>query len=194
MKKLEKALNDYFATDAVDDSGFFISSDGYLLTRGNNPSGYLNYWSFEVLAPTIAVTDVLATVSFASESPARQITFSDVRHPLSYYYSPIDDVTNLNEVRHPYYSAITGFPSREIRSISLIGKGSLVEDIASMVHWIQWNAEFISTTMQNEARMDIIVAVIDTPFQALDSSEYDLTLYEGFTTSITIDDAVIIND
>lgn len=188
-----EALNEYFANDDIDDSGFFYSVDGYIETRGLNPNGYLNYWSFEVIAPKIEMSDVIATFSFAHDGPIHQITLTDIRHPLSYYYSPIDDINNLNEVRHPYYSAVTGYPSREIRQITVIGTSSLVSDLAATLRWAQWNAEFIRSTLINTQRTDIIVAIIDTPLHSLSSLDYDLTVYQGFNTSVEFDPEITIN-
>jgi hypothetical protein len=189
-----RALNEYFTTDDHDDIGFFYTVDGYLVTRGVNVGGYQGYWSYDLLAPTELVNDSLVLVSLSGPQSTYSLTLTDTRHPSSYYYSATGDVNNLDQLRHPYYSAVSGYPSRTMRQISAIGIGDMLHDLALLIKWYNGTLSQWETDIDSINPLDIYVAILNTPSQSLSSTEYQLYQYNSLQAIVEIDDTVSIQD
>jgi len=189
-----EALNAYFINESPDDIGFFYTVDGYVLTRGTNIMGYQEYWSYDLLAPSELVNDSLVLVSLSGPQPTYSLTLTDTRHPSSYYYSATGDINNLDQLRHPYYSSITGYPSTTMRQINAVGIGTLHEDLALLLKWYNGTPSQWQTDIESLALQDIYVAILNTPSQSLSSTDYELYQYQSLTAIVEIEESVTIHD
>ena len=181
-------LQSVFVEDEVEDIGFFVAQDGYISTRGQNPTAYQGFWSFQVLLPESGTPQVVSEVSLPGPESRIQLTWTDVRHPLHYRYNDEGLVTPLTHVRHPYYSARSGYPIEEYRQLTMVGKNQIRDYLAvAIALWTHERSSWSTTLSALQSSMLYASMVLDINQNVLDP-EFELYYFGG--EGMTIDHSI----